>query len=195
MTLLDLCELADVKARLDITDSSKDALLGDIITAVSRAIEQHCQREFYQESRTRVFDTRRKDEALALPAYPVSSITSVKTSTDFDFSTATAIDSGDYDVDDETGLLFYLGAWPVGRRTVQVVYTGGIATTASAVSSNYPDLAAAAQMQVVEEYMRKEAQGSVQYSLSDGGGALNREALKLLPAVRERLAYYRRLVF
>jgi hypothetical protein len=155
MTLLDLCELADVKARLDITDTSKDALLGDLITAVSRAIEQHCQREFYQESRTRVFDTRRKDEALALPAYPVSSITSVKTSTDFDFS----------------------------------------ATTASAVSSNYPDLAAAAQMQVVEEYMRKEAQGSVQYSLSDGGGALNREALKLLPAVRERLAYYRRLVF
>ena len=195
MTLLDLCELADVKARLDITDTSKDTILGDLITAVSRAIEQYTQREYYTESRTQVFNVRRPDEALSLKAYPVTSITSVKTSTDLDFSTADPVTSTDYDVSDDDGLLVYLGAWPTGRRTVQVVYTGGIATAAATVSTSYPDLANAAIMQVCEEYLRKEAQGALQYSLSDGGGVMNREPLALLPAVKERLAYYRRLIF
>ena len=47
-------------------------------------------------------------------------------------------------------------------------------------------------MQVVEEFQRRDSQGAVTYTLSEGGGAGQQQALKLLPSVREKLAPYKR---
>lgn len=48
---IDLITLADVRTELELpaADTSRDALIGVIITAISRAIHTYCQREFVTE--------------------------------------------------------------------------------------------------------------------------------------------------
>lgn len=46
---------AELKARLGISDTTDDATLGAILEAVSRAVDNHCGRHFYQDSDTRYF--------------------------------------------------------------------------------------------------------------------------------------------
>ena len=49
---IDLITLADVRTELELpaADTSRDALIGVIITAISRAIHTYCQREFVTEA-------------------------------------------------------------------------------------------------------------------------------------------------
>lgn len=49
---IDLVTLADVRTELElpVADTSRDALIGVVITAISRAIHTYCQREFKTEA-------------------------------------------------------------------------------------------------------------------------------------------------
>lgn len=49
---IDLITLADVRTELELpaADTSRDALIGVIVTAISRAIHTYCQREFVTEA-------------------------------------------------------------------------------------------------------------------------------------------------
>lgn len=49
---IDLITLADVRTELELpaADTSRDALIGVIVTAISRAINTYCQREFVTEA-------------------------------------------------------------------------------------------------------------------------------------------------
>jgi hypothetical protein len=192
MTLLSLCELASVKQRLNIDDTSRDTILGELIVSVSRSIEQWCNRDFYLEERTQEYSTASSTGPITLRAYPVASISSVKNTTSWDWANATALESDAYRASSDSGVLYFKGAIARGPLSLQVVYTGGLATSAADVASTYPDLAAAAEMQVVEEFQRRDSQGAVTYTLSEGGGAGQQQALKLLPSVREKLAPYKR---
>lgn len=49
------CDTATVKTTLNIGDSSHDTRLDQIITAVSRAIDDKCERRFYAASETRYY--------------------------------------------------------------------------------------------------------------------------------------------
>ncbi len=52
MAAIDLVTLSDVRTELELpaADTSRDALIGVIITAISRAIHTYCQREFVTEA-------------------------------------------------------------------------------------------------------------------------------------------------
>ena len=196
MTLLDLTTRAKVKERLDLgsTDGDQDSLIEQVITAVSLAVERYCDREFYSESRTEYHHVDTRDQAVSLRAYPITSITSIKNDADWDWTNTTAETATNYDHDDASGLVYFLVNLEKGKRALQVVYTGGIETAAADVVSNYPDLADIVTTQAAYEVKRRDAQGAWSVNLSQGGGVMNTDAVRLLPGVKERLSSYRRIV-
>lgn len=192
MTNLALCELAAVKRRLSITDTANDAALTALIDSVSVAIERYLDRKLYSEERTEYYNVTNRRQEVVLRAYPVATIASVKNSASWDWDNVTAIAAAQYDADDESGLLYVKQNLAVGRRALQIVYTAGIGTTAAGVATAHPDLAIAAEMQVADEFVRRDSLGTVQFNLTDGGGTGYQSGVALLPGVRERLAPWRR---
>jgi hypothetical protein len=78
MAAKDLITLSRAKQDIQsITDTSQDALLTTLITAVSDAIEKYCQRSFYARSRDELYNGT-GDRRLILREYPIQSIQSVR---------------------------------------------------------------------------------------------------------------------
>lgn len=77
----DLVSLSRVKEFLGITSSADDARLNTLITAVSRGIEQWCDRVFASASYTQYFDGRNDwyASSISLRNWPVTEITRVAT--------------------------------------------------------------------------------------------------------------------
>lgn len=88
--------LAQMKTHLGITDTDEDAKLLRNLEAVSRQIDQHCERRFYVETRTREYTALsshsvRIDDVLA--------VTSLKTDPDGGRTYPTTWSTTDYDLD------------------------------------------------------------------------------------------------
>ena len=75
-TSIDLCTLADVKASLEITTTSTDALISDLITSASSALANRYQREFIGATGgTRYFGMR--ERLLDLAPYDLRAVTAL----------------------------------------------------------------------------------------------------------------------
>jgi hypothetical protein len=78
MAAKDLITLARAKQDIQsITDSSQDALLAVLITAVSDAVEKYCRRRFVSTAYDELYDGD-GDRRLLLRQYPIQSIKSVR---------------------------------------------------------------------------------------------------------------------
>lgn len=55
------CTLAELQARMDIEDTADDAILEQVITGVSRHIEQYTHRKFYAATETRYYTPAAED--------------------------------------------------------------------------------------------------------------------------------------
>src|SRR6516225_7912754 len=78
MSANDLITLARAKQDIQsITDTSQDALLTTLITAVSRAIEKYCRRDFVQTQYDELYNGN-GDRRLLLRQYPLLSVQSVR---------------------------------------------------------------------------------------------------------------------
>jgi len=78
MSANDLITLARAKQDIQsITDSSQDALLTTLITAISRAIEKYCRRDFVQTQYDELYNGN-GDRRLLLRQYPLLSVQSVR---------------------------------------------------------------------------------------------------------------------
>src|SRR5438045_6367921 len=78
MAANDLITLARAKQNIQsITDASQDTLLGTLITAVSRAIEKYCRRDFVQTTYDELYNGN-GDRRLLLRQYPILSVQSVR---------------------------------------------------------------------------------------------------------------------
>lgn len=79
MAAIDLCTTTDVKTELEIgSDTSRDTLIGTVITGVSRAIHSMCEREFKTEtsgSTTRRFEVADGNYFVDLAPYDLNSDT------------------------------------------------------------------------------------------------------------------------
>jgi len=74
--------LDDLKARLDITAATDDAVLLAYLEAASREVDNLCHRHFYVETATRYFDT--KSSFSKLPIDDVLSVTTFTTDSELD---------------------------------------------------------------------------------------------------------------
>ena len=78
MAAKDLITLARAKQDIQaITDSSQDALLATLITALSDAVEKYCRRRFVSTARDELYNGT-GDRRLLLREYPVQSVQSVR---------------------------------------------------------------------------------------------------------------------
>lgn len=129
----DLVTLARIKSELGITDTSLDTLLGDWITEESTTVTDELNRVIAEETLEETF--RRggasRAETLTLSRRPVSEIASVT-------EDGSALDTGNYEIDAEAGLIYRLSA--NGYRShwwasvIVVTYTAGYALPDAAPS-------------------------------------------------------------
>lgn len=119
-----LTTLERVKAELAITGDTSDELLVAKILEASSDIEAQCRRGFGTRGLTeRVWGEPGYAEFFSLRQYPVASITSVTVDD-------VAVDSDEYRLDGDTGLLYrldasgYLCTWQWCKDVV-IVYSGG----------------------------------------------------------------------
>lgn len=195
---MDLSTLDRVKTHMNaggqkITKADAESLLSELITSYSAAFESYLNRLVETTVRTLQITVHPGQTTFELPAYPVTTLTSVKNTWDRDFASATAIDSDDYYCDTETGILYIdrYGLIP-GPGVMQVVYTGGMAATPAAFVTAYPEIAGALDQQVVSHWQRKDQLGAQGVSLGQGSVSFS-GPLKLLPEVRATLAKHRRV--
>jgi uncharacterized phiE125 gp8 family phage protein len=133
--------LANVKARLGITTSADDALLGLLQDAVDAWIAEHCQRDFAGGTFT---EYHPGSAFVFLRNFPVQSVTSVKADAGYGFGAITVVPASAYVVHLERGVIVSLFGsfapraldgvppWGWSPRTVQVVYS----TATSAVPAD-----------------------------------------------------------
>ena len=200
---MDATTLARVKALLDISGSSQDAVLTTMISAVSARIENFLDRPLAQTSRTEEYNIKPRQRKLFLRAYPVTTVASIKIAPDWNYGAATAVATDDYRLTSDNGLIHfnfypvtsYLGDnYEAAPDAVQITYTGGLATNTTNLISDYPNIAFAADMQVVAAWRRRDTpQGN---GINMGGSTITYEKpLAMIPDVIEALTPYRRLRF
>lgn len=91
----DYATLDVVKARIGATTSAQDAMLGALITAASRAVDDYCQRSFYQSaSQTRYFSPEEDEQLVEVD--DLLTVTSLTTDGDGDGTYETTWATTDY---------------------------------------------------------------------------------------------------
>lgn len=168
--------------------------INQVIPAVSRAIEKYLEVDGLDlKARTDYFNVIAGQNYFALRTIGIVSITSIRSSQMRDW-TVDPIDDQYYTFDPVRGILEFDGYYlETGPRTLQVIYSGGIAATVEdlAASAEYSDIMLAAEQQVLFTVTRSPHFGAT--SLSTGGGNRSFEApVTLLKDVTDKLDKYKR---
>jgi hypothetical protein len=130
--------LDDLRARLQITDASQDALLLDLLIGASRAVDDHCGRRFFSEVKTRILDST-SGSLLMLPDDLIS-VSSLTTDSEQDntFDGETWAENTDFVLGPDTYPKWRIDTLPNGNcsfacaaRYVRIVGTWGYAESAN----------------------------------------------------------------
>lgn len=196
----DYCTLAEIKERLFPTgsepDNITDAMLTNIITAVSRQIDLFCSRRFWttDTTETRYFTT--DDNEYLWPEFDIISVTSMAVDYDGGRTYSTTLDTDDYDLLPDNAALdskpySYVRIAPMGQerfpthqRGVQIVGYFGWSATPAGVKE-------AALIQVGRIWKRKDSPFGM---ISNPVGGEIRMIEKLDPDVQVLLWNYRKWV-
>lgn len=185
MATIDGTTLARVRRQLfkETDDDSFDDLLGDLITAASRQVENWINRPFKVETRTERFTIENGLRTkLFLDAAPVASVTSLKRDSSGQFAgDEVTIEAANYVLESDEGILHLRFEPVVGFRAYQVVYSGGLAADTDALIAAYPDIAQAIDMQVAylfqiagHPHVEQESLGGAAVRSSEPGGLCRR---------------------
>jgi hypothetical protein len=196
-----LAKLSDLKARLDISDGSSDALLTALLTSMTAAAARYCNRglEYVAAGLTELHDGG--CPTLWLRSWPIVAFTSVKEAGDYDFASAAALtENTDFRAVRSRGRLIRLpeeSAWLEGTETIEVKYTAGWndPAAASVPGVDYPPghVQEAILLQAADLWRRKSEPG---YAKTFGvGGVAGGFATPIdwLPLAKELLDPERRL--
>lgn len=148
------------KSAITELDAEGQAWIAKAILGYSMAVQKALCRHTKAEARTEQFPLGMRQRLVKLPAYPVSAITSVKVDLLREFGTGTEVESDDYYLDTERGLLhFDLPQLVEGEGILQVVWTGGMGANTDTFVAAYPDLADAIDTQIVYHWRRRQEPG------------------------------------
>jgi len=178
------------------TDTS--SALAQLIPEVSAAAETLMDR--YADntvSRTEYFDVEPGKTLYRVKGFPVATLTSVH----YDpwtqaFASTTALTSGTdfFSVTlNPHGFIRMMSPFACESlmpSALKVVYTGGMAASAAAFITAYPDIAMAIEQQVIYQWKRRNDLGTI--SVSDAGGTVTTESMAWLPSVRAILEQHKR---
>ena len=178
---------------LPTTFTALNTWLTSAVSEWSRRAVVVLDREVSTGTFTVYLDVRPGQQAFSLKAYPVTSVVSVTEDTSREF-TGSTVAATNYSCQTSAGILRLDNYWPTGGPgTLKVVYRGGMAATAAAFATAYPDISGAIDSQVVYAYERKASHGRT--SVSAGPGSVQYEgAMDWLPHVKQTLLSYRRVI-
>jgi uncharacterized phiE125 gp8 family phage protein len=194
---MDLTTVTRVKAHLEEGESfppagAAETLLTALVGLYSALVETRLGRLALTTARTTQLDVLPRQARFSLPAYPVTSVTSVHHDVLRGFDATTLLDTDDYYCELASGILTVEYPLLPGDGVLKVVYTGGMAATTAAFVVAYPELAAAVDLAVVAHYQRRKALGA--HGLNAGAGSLSFSgALELPPEVVRIVESYRRV--
>jgi hypothetical protein len=160
-----LCTKENVKSYLDLpaSDTDKDAEIERLIPLAKSFLEEYCNREFEAEAVTEYhYGGSRK---IAVKKYPIDTTKTLQVWDDWQrvYGSDTLIDSDDYYVDAEMGIIEF--DYPVGGfpGSVKVSYTGG----------DTPGLIIQASIELVAIKIKEGVQGNLgvpNRSIPEAGG-------------------------
>lgn len=124
-----LCTLSEAKEYADITTTTNDTLLTNLISRVSTEIETYCDRIFSSASYIDYHDGSGNDK-LYTDHYPIITGEGVEVwdDTEWDWETTDLIDSNDYMIIDDRGIFLQSSIFVDGTKNVKVSYTAGYDT-------------------------------------------------------------------
>lgn len=125
-----LSTVARFKTFAKISGSDDNAIIEILIDQVTEFIEKYCGRRFKETAYTNIKLDSDGGEALYLPQYPVSSsatFTLYNRTTTSNEDSWEVVDTEDYYIDYDTGLVYSVGGgkWVRGRQFFKVNYTAG----------------------------------------------------------------------
>lgn len=153
---MSLDTLANVKARLGVTTSADDTLLGLLQASADQWVTNHCDRDFGGGTFTEYHPGG--SAFVHLRNYPVTGVTSVKVDPAYVFGSDTLLSPSSYVVHSERGVIQALAGpfwprdpagrlvnsgvalWPAGPRVVQVVYSTAAGAVPDDVKQAYARL-------------------------------------------------------
>lgn len=183
-----LCTVAQVKTHLDISVTTWDTLIEDLIDATTDMIESYCGGRRFKTSGSDVTEyydgdvLRDGKNIIALTKYPIISITSVSYSSgDYNNPTWTAYDPASFYIKNSNRGLLYMNSLPYEHQSIRVVYQGGYTTIPN-------DLALACIMWVARIFNRRKSGDASNESV---GGASVAWMADMPIEVKQILANYR----
>jgi len=192
---MDMTTKERIKLLRGIDDTGADDQIDQVIGGVSARFEAILGRHALDTSYEETYELHRAAKVLWLRAYPISAISAVTYSSVPNDTSATALIADDeYYLDAEAGIVrLRLSTTPYDPGYIAVEYDGGMGTTTAAFITNYPEIAAACDQQVVYELNRRNTPGG-QLSTRDGRTEFSKSEVNLLRGVREVLVTYSRTV-
>jgi hypothetical protein len=195
---MNLCLLDDLKLRLAIKDDEKSAQLNDMIAGVSAVFERYLGRTIQSgatNAHTEYHDVHIGQTVFNLPAYPVTSITTVHNDTAWVYGSSTLVAATSYKVNTTTGLLYFDSDTLIaGHQALKVVYVGGMAETAAAFALAYPDIAEACMRQATYWFNTKSHVGAMSVGAGGATQSFGFDDDVLLAGVRGVLDLHRNVV-
>ena len=187
-TSLALVTLDELKTRLEISESTSDALLTSLVLEASLAAARHCHRTLVSETVRETLRPRSRETFLNLDRYPVTNVASVTES-------GAVLTATDYELDPRPGILARLDGDDYGHweRPAVIQYTGGFTDIPADLKGAVIEIALSSwHGRDRDPLVKREAVpdvGSVEYTTGDAA-ASGRTALpvtavsKLRPYVR-----------
>jgi len=130
------CSSEEVKSYADInpTDTTKDELIESLILASQSFIDEYCGRSFEKSAVTEYFGDKATNRLL-LSKFPIDTKKTIKIWDSWDraYADTDLVDSNDYFIDADNGMIkldYEIGGSP---GSVKVAYTGGFLTIPAAI--------------------------------------------------------------
>lgn len=193
MTLVPATTAARVRALMGSSDSTLDPLLDALIVATTVEIENYIDSKLSLEQRTEEYTPFTNQHTLSLRVTPVTGIVSVKEDTGWGFGSSSTIAASDYRLDRDTGSLHFQRGLIGGERSLQVTYTAGYGATTADIIADWPTIAVACELQVNNDFRRKNNTGVQRRGGPQGGAEFIGEHV-FLPRVAQMLSGFRRMV-
>lgn len=128
-----ISNLTELKTHLGITDSTQDTFLENLANRAYKILETYLGRQIKSQTLTEYYDGPESPDQseLILNQFPIISVTSIHDDLDRGFSSTYLIDSGDYVIYKERGVVKLFrneAAFQKGIQNIKIVYVAGYST-------------------------------------------------------------------
>ena len=127
---MNLTNYQRIKTLIDIKGTTADNLLKQIVSSVSLELQSSplFNREVEFKERTKQFDSQAEQKVLSLPAFPIDKTLTTKVWHDIDRVFSSELDTDNYYIDEDTGLLYFDNyTISEGKGSIKVQWSGGLA--------------------------------------------------------------------